>query len=302
MARDMSAGALGGHRMTLRRRCGHALVLVGAQLLMACQASAAPPSEKAFAAEMRKRLEAKLKVSLDPVKGEPLSFRIPPAAISGENGVINLHRIYGFCLNAPEACEENKMAFIDGFDLKPPAITAENLRLAVRDRDYLASVEDAVRNGELPDMPVHEQIGDDLYAILAADGPNSVAMLPPSALKEIGLTRKAAWARARAQTSALLPAVPKTATLRRGIVIVEDHDYGASLLLDKAAWGRLATAIGPDLLITVVSDHLLLVGVMPDGPDLDRFSASVAEDCKQQPRCISPHVYRFRKGKWVIAR
>lgn len=275
--------------------------LVGAQLLMACQVSAAPPSERAFVADMKQRLEAKLKQALEPIDGELLSFRVPAGDGAPEGGTVNLHRIYGFCQNAPEEeCERTKSEFVERFRLDPPGVTAESLRLVVRDREYLAYLEGL--KGGADKLVIHEQIGDDLYAFLASDGPTTIALVSASTLKDTGLTRQEAWARAHAQTKALLPAVPDAAMLQTDAVVFEGQDYGSGLLLDDAAWRKLASAIGPDLIMTVVSDHFLLVGVMPDGPNLDRFSASVAEDCKQQPRCISPHVYRFRKGKWVIAR
>ena len=47
---------------------------------------------------------------------------------------------------------------------------------------------------------------------------------------------------------------------------------------------------------------LFNVGPMPDGPSLEAFRETVDEDCRAQPRCVSPNIYRFRGGRWVIAR
>ena len=33
----------------------------------------------------------------------------------------------------------------------------------------------------------------------------------------------------------------------------------------------------------------------------DKLVKAVQEDCDAAERCISPHVYRFRDGKWAVA-
>jgi len=37
-------------------------------------------------------------------------------------------------------------------------------------------------------------------------------------------------------------------------------------------------------------------------PDVGFFHQLVgSEDCAAQQRCVSPNIYRFREGRWVIA-
>ena len=65
---------------------------------------------------------------------------------------------------------------------------------------------------------------------------------------------------------------------------------------------RLADEVGPDLFITVATDQIVIVGLVPDGKPLDDLAEAVRADCAAAARCISPHVFRFRGGKWIIAK
>ena len=65
----------------------------------------------------------------------------------------------------------------------------------------------------------------------------------------------------------------------------------------------MAGAITPPALsVTAVSYRFVLVCTLPSGPKLEDLRQTVREDCDAQPRCVSPNIYRFRDGQWVIAR
>ena len=72
-------------------------------------------------------------------------------------------------------------------------------------------------------------------------------------------------------------------------------------MIDLPAWALLSKEVGPDLFITVVADRIIFVGVIGDGPPLEALKKTVVEDCLAQARCISPYVFRFRKGRWAVA-
>lgn len=270
--------------------------------LQAAPAHAQSKDEVAFGAEMRERLAPRVPGSrVVPTPGEPLSVKL--AGGEWDGATVNFHRIYQYCVSTPEDCEATKTEFLENITSKPPTMTSASLRLIVRDAGYVDYVRSlpAASDGTR-DFAFFEQIGDDLFVILASDSTHTTALVSGKGLKELGMTRDQAWAIADRQTRANLPPLPTAAQLKGGIVAYQDQEYLASLLIDRFAWRNLAAQIGPDLFVTAVSDGLVIVGVLPDGPDITEFGKSAAEDCAHQQRCISPHVYRYRDGRWTIAK
>lgn len=221
---------------------------------------------------------------------------------SWDQATINLHRIFHFCQTASQTdCETVKTEFVTKLNAKPQTLDAASLRIIVRDRDYMAYIDELERkSGER--QAVRRQIGEDLFAILASDGSETIALVGDKGLAELHLSEEAAWDRAWRQTVAVLPAIPEPAKFREQAMAFESEEYLASITADLAAWQKISNAAGPNLFMTVVSDQFVFVGPMPDGPDLEAFRRTVQEDCAAQPRCVSPNIYRFRGGRWVIAR
>ncbi len=277
-------------------------MLMAFALLCPIACHAAPRSEKAFAADMLRRLRTAMPgktLTSDPA--DPLAITVtgdgPPKLDQ-----INLHNIHAACEHATAAeCREEKAEFVAATALPMAPITATDLRLVVRGADYVAAA-NAMFAKDPDRRPLAEPIGDDLYAVLAADSPKSTALVSRPMLDPLKLSPAAAWALAARQTAAKLPPIPTPEKLKSGGTAMQGFDYTGSLLLDRKAWADLARKIGPDLFVTVVSDGFVLVGVRPDGPSLDAFKASVSEDCARLSHCISPHIYRFRDGRWTIAR
>jgi len=252
---------------------------------------------------MTARIKAKLgDVELRPVEGEPFSLHVKGGAWDG--ALISFGRIYNYCQHAGAAdCEASKAEFVTRGIKMPPKATPASLRLIVRDAEYVASAR------ALPPGPdgrrettIFEPIGDDLYALLASDSSDAIALITEKGLKELGMDRAHAWALAARQTRAQLPPLPNGTDLGKHAMAYQEQAYLASLLIDRDAWTKIAEAAGPELFVTVVSDDFVFVGTMPDGPQLEAFKKTVAEDCSQQQRCVSPHLYRFREGRWVVAK
>lgn len=251
--------------------------------------------EDRLAEDMLRRIRAAM-------PGQPLTLRDQDTIVAeGAKTVFHLDRLRQNCrtVSAIE-CERLKRAYMRAMT-EARTFSADTLRVIVRDEQWVAAALDMPERSDEPPLLLR-RIGDDLYAILASEGRSSIATVPRRQLAEHGLQPRTAWALARKQTDAKLPPLPTAEQLHRGLVVFESHEFGATLLTREAAWRRLSAAVGPDMIVTVVSDHVVLVGVKPDGPDLDAFKKLVAEDCEQQERCISPHAYRFRDGRWAIAR
>ena len=277
------------------------VLFVLALIMMPIAACAAPPKD--FRAEMIARL-AKLMpgatLSADP--DDPLVILIKGG--DWDEGAINLHRIEGYCRQASARdCETTKAEFVANVSHKPAKATPASLRLIVRDRDYKDYVDDvSKKNPEKGDFATYRQIGENLFVFLAADSKEAIALVGDTTLKELGLTADQAWALAQTQTRAILPPLPDAKQLAKAATAYQDQEYLASLLVDLPAWEAIAAKVGPDLFVTAVSDQFVFVGTMPDGPKLSDFRKTVAEDCRAQQRCVSPNIYRFRGGQWVIAK
>lgn len=260
----------------------------------------AAPTPDQFAADMLARFQAAepdgdFSVSAD----EPLVIKASEGN-GGEPAQINLHRIYGYCLNASaEDCEATKAEFAQKTLSGAPDVKSGALRIIVRDKAYLDYALGVWSDGK-PHV-LYRHLGADLYALLAFDGPDSIGLTTVDQLKSLGLREEAAWPLAMQQTKAVLPEIPSDILAKHQAVAFEEHELLGSLLADLEIWKGISATAGPDLFVTVTSDGFVFAAFMPDGPDLTKFSKTVREDCDMAPRCISPHIYRFRAGKWEIA-
>ncbi|MBA4748251.1 MAG: hypothetical protein H2056_06020 [Sphingopyxis sp.] len=270
-------------------------------LLFACSVPATA-DEQSFRAEMLERLKLAQPDATFTAGDEPLVIKVSGG--SWEEAVINLHRIHGYCQNASTPdCEAVKAEFVQRTMTRPDKPTPETLRVIVRDQeymDYIEQLEEQAKEAGL--QAIRRPLGGGLYAILVNDAPTTLALAGTKALTEMNLDEAAAWDRGWRQTQAILPEIRAPSDLREEPMAFEGEEYFASLLADIGAWQKIAEVAGPDLFVTAVSDQFVFAGVMPDGPRLDDLKKTVEEDCLAAPRCISPHIYRFRKGQWVIAR
>lgn len=251
---------------------------------------------KEIRAELRK-LHPDWNMQVDP--DEPLKLVVKNKG--EEEWTIFLYRIYDYCRQVPKPdCALAKDQFVKKSDVRHGKITAKSLRIVVRNSDYAEQIEEFTRKRGKR-MGYYRQIGDDLYIFIVSDAPDTIAYVGEENLEEMGLREEDAWDLAIVQTRSITNAPPSPEALERGMQVYEGAEYVGSMIGEPDGWRNLAKEVGPDLFVTVVDDQLVVVGVLPDGPQLDKIAAAAREDCRVSQRCISPHVYRWRKGRWVIA-
>jgi hypothetical protein len=272
-------------------------------ILLATPAACQPlDPERAFAEDMLKRFRSAIPDGRLEIKSdEPLVINIEQAA-GWDEASINLHRVYGFCQNASRAdCEALKNEFVGKIskNSKPERESAGALKIIVRDQEYVSYVRSTFKD-QTHIVPIRV-IGEGLSAILAFDSPDTISLATKEGLANVGLSEEQAWDLAMKQTKANLPAIPRDKLVKGEPVAFQDFEYLASLLADTAQWSEISRQGKSDMFVTAVSDNFVMVGFMPDGPKMNQFKQTVAEDCRAQPRCISPFVYRFSGGRWVIA-
>ena len=214
-----------------------------------------------------------------------------------EDGFINLGRVEAICARVERAeCDEVSADFARKIFTAPTEFTRADLRVIVRDQAYVDYFE-----RELPadfERPPMRQIGDDLYAIMALDGPETVSLVRPSMLPGMGLAEDRAWEIAMAQSMDAERALPNGPT--GGTFESDDFTYLSAMVSDLPRWSALAEASGPDFYMMAPSEQLLRFGTAPDGR-LPAIAAEAARECAEAQRCITPNVYRFRDGRWVMA-
>lgn len=259
------------------------------------------PAERAFATAAVPRIEQAFpgaRVTMEP--GDPLQINVTRKG-EKEPAVINLHRVFGFCQAASEAdCTQELARLIDVLakagEGAAPAVT--QLRIIVRDGQYM----DHVKAAQPGSIPLNRQIGEDLYAILAFDRPETIALALARDIADLGLSQDNAWSFASRQTARIIPREPTPIEGAEGLTIFRGEEYTGSMMAYPDRWASLAEANGPNLAVIANSDQFVVVAIVPDGPELARFRDLAASQCKLAARCISPNVYRWREGRWVIAR
>lgn len=277
-------------------------MLLGSALLAATPVLAQTGSQaRAFARDALPKIRAAFpdaEVVQEP--GEPLQINITRTGET-EPAMLNLHRVFGYCQNvAADACEAELSGLIGMLANAPktPEGEAANLRVIVRDAQYW----NYVLGTKLDPLPPHRQIGDDLYAILAFDSPEAIALAPADRIAELGLSPENAWLFATRQTARIIPGLPEAGAKLDGLTVFQGEEYTGSMMAYPERWEALAAANGPDLAVIANSDQFVVAAVVPDGAELERYRGLAEEQCKLASRCISPNVYRWREGKWVIAR
>lgn len=231
---------------------------------------------------------------LDESDPDVIIFRTPG---DEADGFINLARIAAICARVDgTACDDVSADFARKIFTAPTEFTRGDLRVIVRDQAYVDYFE-----RELPadfERPPMRQVGDDLYAIMALDGPETVSLVRPSMLPGMGLAEDSAWELAIAQSMDAERAIPAGPT--SGTFESDEFSYLSAMVSDLPRWSALAEASGPDFYMIAPSEQLVRFGTAPDSR-LARIAAEAARECAEAQRCITPNVYRFRDGRWVIA-
>lgn len=216
------------------------------------------------------------------------------------NTQLYLYRLYTFCQTASaNACDAARTNFVGAVLGRRPTARRENLRVIVRNADYIDQA--LAKAGKEPQPWFFvRKIGDDLYEALALDGSSAIGLVSAADLHTMKLKPQEAWALGRSQTRVRLPPLPDPAALLSEPVTFEGDQYMGSILADTEGWQAIRDAIGPDLFVTITSDQFVLASLAGEGPALEQFAKAVVQDCKAAEHCISPHIYRLEDKMWVI--
>jgi hypothetical protein len=257
--------------------------------------------EHAFAERFLPDLRAALPDAIvTSVPDDPLQFVIDTGEDESPN-IINLHRMFDLCQRISDAeCRAELARFIAVMTREADAPLASNLRVIVRNAEYWSNV--TAMMAETKTQPLHRRLGEDLYALLALDSADRIAVINAGALEDMGLKPEEAWARAEQQTRALFDSFPPSIELIRQPIVFEGPDYAGSMLFALAEWEALAADVGRELLVAAPSDQFMFAALVRDGEELDSIRRLVADDCAAAPRCLSPNAYRLRDGEWMIAK
>lgn len=218
---------------------------------------------------------------------------------------INLDRVWGFCNHNPhDECEAAKNRFVSAVAeliiAESEKIERDNLRLAVRSREYVDSMAKIYEQKD-GNRLLYKEIAEEISLVLVLDHPNTTSLVGSDQLKDLGLSEQKAFSVARRQMIAHLPHVPNYEDISERIVAYTDFDYAPSMLIEEG-WDQLALASKGKLFVAVPADNLVLVGLIDDGAALEKLRAAVREDFQAAERGVSPLVYRRVNGKWLAVR
>ncbi len=273
---------------------------VAGMALMVAASGQAATGEREFAVGLLDRLQSvmpdiELRISPD----DPLVIEMKGRRGWGESA-LDLRPVRAVCSRiTAEECRAFLDDYVAAASSGPPEPVVENLRIVVRQTAYLASLKERLPRDE---QPLPRQIGDDLFALLAFVDVDGVAIATAGQIRALGQDEAAIWQLAGEQTRTMLPPLPKPIDIVRDYVAIENGDLLSSVLADTEAWQAIADEVGPDLAVAATTDQFVFVGALPvDHRGMLRFKRAVRADCAKVQQCISPNVYRFRDGRWVIA-
>ena len=226
----------------------------------------------------------------------PLQLSIGLEAGTSE---ISLSRVFNFCATAPaEECAASIEHFIasqseaiEGLDASP---TADQLRIAVRNDDYVAHLGDGAR----PGGPMARAFLPGLNLLIVADYPNRTRSVSALELDRMGLSVEAAWSLAERQTLAGLPRPDSLDGLETSSVMLTDRRYLPSLLVDVEGW-RLARKRHGDLLAAIPEGYAIFIARADRIGNLDALKDVVRDHYESAESPVSPTVFRFRADGWA---
>jgi hypothetical protein len=277
----------------LLRRLPAAILLLGA----AC--AAAPPDETAFTREMAKKVKAAVPSAKLKIAG-PLTIEVE----SREGGQISLDRVYEFCRTNPaQDCSGAKARFVTGIAETLTAtytVTRDRLRLVVRGADYCRGL--AIEYADKPErLPLHKPLAKGLCQVVMAQFESTARLIGAADLEALALDAEATFALARMQVLATLPMLAEQTIPTGALVAIDGFDHIPSLMLDRDAWSALKARLGEQMVVAVPADTLLLIGTA-EGATLEAMRRGTAENYASAERGISREVYRWSRGRWVVAR
>lgn len=286
--------------------------ILGLALAAAAPAPAARDSDEAFTQRMVERFRAALPDAVIVVEG-PLQFTLR-AGPDAEPFEVTIGGVRRGCLRDPTNCEAETAYFVTqtvliATEAAPPPVTRATLRLAVRGRDYCASILDTMarmatanpaRQGAAPGVLLMRDLPPDLCMLVMSEHSGRRHGVTEDDLRGPGLGVDEAWGVAKRQTLETLPPPGTIEGLGPDrIIALNDTEYAPTLLLDTEAWRPVAAAHG-GLIIAVPSDNMIIIAD-PATRDLAALRQSVRRDFEAADLGISPNLYRWTEAGWVVA-
>jgi hypothetical protein len=283
-------------------------ILLGfAALLLAPACGAQSRSDTdSFAADMARRLSKA--TGREFVITGTLSLRVKGSKPDGMT--IFLDRIYQYCQhNSAEDCEHSKADFANSTSeafTEVPAISADRLRIVVRDSEYCAQITTLMAGKAKPPepgkTPLNRPFAEGLCTALMVDYPRTRKSVSQGDLNDLKLGTDAAWELARKQTVAVAPKLAGVEVGSKQLVVLEGGDYVPSVLLDLEGWRALAARTKGDLIVTVPDENFATILADLKSADLPRFQKMTRESYDAAERGISPFVYRWNGSGWTVVR
>ncbi|MBL8697521.1 MAG: hypothetical protein JNK67_04075 [Alphaproteobacteria bacterium] len=215
---------------------------------------------------------------------------------------INLHRPWSFCSRGAGDCAGSLDRFTDGLqaalqqDAVPPL--AANLRSVVRTQAVVAEARSRIVNGRGDVLA--EPLAGPLWVVLVEDSPRTVRYVTTQDAEALRLSREAMFARARANTRALLGPLDGDFSQidRKGIGMVRGGFFVSSRVLFVEDWRPLAEFFDGSLVVAMPEPGSVLFA-RGDNPQLvAELERAAVEVMRSAERPLAPTILRWSPAGW----
>lgn len=233
----------------------------------------------------------------------PLTIHVDATDTDKHDLRVSLDRVWAECQGDPRHCEDDARSFVDKMvaAIETPAAqaTREQVVAVLRPRAYFDAIGGPSASGVVADPFV-----GDLFAAYVVDLPQAVRSLSAADMTSLGLARGDLPSLARANLAHRLgSSVELLARAKPGsVAVVQTGSYFESsrlLLVDD--WVALAARLTQPMFAAVPANDVLVFAVAPPAEQLAKLRGAIQGLYASSERPVSPHLYRWDAGRWIVA-
>jgi uncharacterized protein YtpQ (UPF0354 family) len=230
-----------------------------------------------------------------------LTLEVDAAPRDPDPEQVSLQRLWTICRDDPASCEpevDHFLAVIARIASTTPQLPERAQILPeLRPRAYVDAM------GALATDVVVQPFVDDLVVLYVVDSLDSTRALTTADLRALRLSAAEVAAIARenlARRLAPLPFAVDEISAGDPHMVTTGNFYESSRLLLDADWEVLASRAPAPMVVGVPENDFIVFVAGIDGEQLANVRAAVREGYDEAARPVSPHLYRWDAGRWVL--
>lgn len=214
--------------------------------------------------------------------------------------IINLARIFGVCVQAPDRFEKSALEFVSQLSrlaTEAPVISRDNLLVGIRRTSDIAEDNQGARVQTIvPAVPFL----DEMSRICLFKQPTAMIRAEMQHLTELGLSLSEAIKIGTRQVGAELGLINEADVPESGSYLtLPSHPLESSRLLSFEGWQAAIAKLGTGLIVAVPSAEIVMIGCGSTDFEIRQFKAVVARQFEEAQRPLSATAYRWAPHGWV---